>query len=75
MRCAICKQGNAAPSTVTVTLDREGTVIIFRNVPAEVCQTCGEQYVDEKTTRELLKQATLAAKSGVQVEVRAYAAA
>jgi YgiT-type zinc finger domain-containing protein len=75
MRCGICKNGETAPSKVTVTLDRGGSTIVFRNVPADVCQTCGEQYIDEKTTGELLKQATQAAKSGVQVEVRAFAAA
>jgi YgiT-type zinc finger domain-containing protein len=75
MRCTICKHGQTVPSKVTVTLDREGSTIVFRQVPAEVCESCGEQYVDEKTTAEMLQQAAHAVRAGVEVEVRAYAAA
>ncbi len=75
MQCHICKHGTTAPAKVTVTLERHGATLVFRQVPAEVCTTCGEQYVDEKTTAQLLAQAQTAAQSGVQVEVRAYAAA
>ena len=75
MRCQICKHGQTAPAHVTITLERHGATVVFRNVPAQVCDTCGEQYVDEKTTSKLLTQAAAAAQAGVQVEVRAYAAA
>lgn len=74
MQCPICKHGQTSPATVTVTLERDQATVVFRHVPAQVCNTCGEQYVDEKTTTHLLVQANAAAGSGVQVEVRAYAA-
>ncbi|NNM86112.1 MAG: type II toxin-antitoxin system MqsA family antitoxin [Phycisphaerales bacterium] len=74
MQCAICKHGRTEPSEVTVTLERPGATVVFRHVPAEVCDSCGEQYVDEPTTSRLLKQANVAAKSGVELEIRAYAA-
>ncbi|MHB1158273.1 MAG: type II toxin-antitoxin system MqsA family antitoxin [Phycisphaerales bacterium] len=70
----ICKHGQTASARVTVTLEREGTAVVFRNVPAQVCQTCGEQYVDERTSARLLAQANDAVRAGVEVEVRAYAA-
>jgi YgiT-type zinc finger domain-containing protein len=75
MRCSICKHGQTTAASVTVTLERDGVTVVFRNVPAQVCDTCGEQYVDEQTTGRLLAQATEAARAGVQVEVRTYAAA
>lgn len=50
-------------------------VLVFRRVPAEVCEVCGEEYVDEQTTSRLLTAAEEAARSGVQVDVREYAAA
>ena len=75
MQCQICKHGQTAPAKITVTLERDNATVVFRNVPAEVCETCGEEYVDEKTTAQLLSQANTAARAGVQVEVRAYAAA
>jgi len=74
MRCPICKHGQTEVGTATVTLERDGVTVVFRNVPAQVCQTCGEEYVDEATTGRLLAQASNAGRSGVQVEVRSYAA-
>ncbi len=75
MQCPICKHGETAAAEVTVTLERQNATLVFRQVPAEVCQTCGEQYVDEATTARLLTQANDAIRAGVQLEVRAYAAA
>lgn len=75
MECVICKHGQARASRVTVTLERNGTTVLFKNVPAQVCENCGEQYVDERTTQTLLRAATEAANSGVEIEVRTYAAA
>jgi YgiT-type zinc finger domain-containing protein len=59
----------------TVTLERENTIVVFRSVPAEVCQNCGEAYLDAATTRHLLHIVEEAAQIGVQVDVRHYAAA
>jgi YgiT-type zinc finger domain-containing protein len=75
MRCPICKHGQTEAGAVTVTLKRGKATVVFRNVPAQVCQTCGEQYVDQKTSARLLAQAGDAAKVGVEVDVRSYAAA
>ncbi len=74
MHCPICKHGQTSPAGVTITMERGSTTIVFRQVPADVCETCGEQYVDDKTTARLLSQAEEAVRAGVQVEIRAYAA-
>ena len=73
MKCAVCKHGEARPGTTTVTLTRDGTTLIIKNVPAEVCANCGEEYVDEATTVRLMKAAEAAARAGVEVDVREYA--
>ena len=79
MKCVICKQGDTRPGTVTVTLKRGGTTLVFKNVPAQVCPydaaNCCEAYVDEATTEQLLTTAEAAVKAGVQVEVREFVAA
>ena len=75
MKCVICRHGETAPGEATVTLNRASTTVVFKNVPALVCDTCGEEYVDEGTTDRLLTLADQATKAGVQVEVRSYAAA
>jgi len=75
MKCVICKQGQTQPGYVTVTLERNETILVFRHLPAQVCKNCGEAYVDEATSEQLLIAAEVAVRSGVQVEVRTFEAA
>jgi len=70
MRCVICKQGETQPGHTTVTLERDRTVLVFRNVPADVCANCGEAYVSEDVTAQLLEEAEEAVRARVQVNVR-----
>ncbi len=74
MKCVICKQGETEPGTTTMMLERDTTMVVFKNVPAEVCQVCGEAYLDAEITRHLLHIVEEAARVGVQVDVRSYAA-
>jgi len=75
MNCLICKQGELRAGSVTVTLERGTTTLVFKQVPAQVCENCGEAYVDEAISAQLLQAAAAAHAAGVQVEVRAFAAA
>jgi YgiT-type zinc finger domain-containing protein len=74
MRCVICKQGDTASGTVTVTLQRGNTVIIVRDVPAAVCQNCGEYYLDEAVAKKLYQQGEEAVRRHAEVEILRYAA-
>ena len=75
MKCVVCRNGETRKDKTTVTLERSETTLVVKGVPAEVCQNCGEAYVDEETTRRLLESAEAAVAAGVQVDVREYAAA
>ncbi|MEW6247148.1 MAG: type II toxin-antitoxin system MqsA family antitoxin [Nitrospirota bacterium] len=75
MKCVICKNGTTRAGKATVTLEREETTLVIKGVPAEVCENCGEEYVDDKTTARLLRTAEEAARAGVQVDVRLFEAA
>jgi len=75
MKCITCKIGDLQPGTTTITLEQDTTTVVFKNVPAEVCQTCGESYVDAEITRRLLHTVEDAARIGVQVDVRQFDAA
>ena len=75
MKCVICKQGETQPGTTTMTLEHDATTVVFKNVPAEVCETCSEAYLDAETTRHLLHIVEEAAQVGVQVDVRSCVAA
>lgn len=72
MKCVICKHGKTQPGTASITLERGSTVIIIRDVPGEVCDTCGEVYHSEEVTSILLKQAEEAYHAGIDIEVRHY---
>ena len=74
MKCVICKQGETAPGLVTVSLQRKETTVIFKNVPAEVCNNCGEYFLDEKITERLTIQAKNAVKNGAEVEILRFVA-
>lgn len=75
MKCLICKHGNTHAGVASITLERGNTTLMFKRVPAQVCENCGEVYHDAKVTRSLLQQADQAAQRGVEIDVRRYAAA
>jgi YgiT-type zinc finger domain-containing protein len=75
MKCVVCKMGKTKAGKATVTLDKGGATLVFKGVPARVCTNCGEEYVDGKIASSLLKSATEAARSGIQVEIRQFSAA
>ena len=74
MKCVICRVGETLPGRVTVTLQRDGTTVILRDVPADVCDNCEEYYLSEAVTDRVLLLAEDAASKQVEVEIRRYAA-
>lgn len=74
MQCVICKQGQTHPGHVTVALQRGDTTVILKDVPAEVCDNCGEYYLSEDVTRRVLERAEDAVESGAEVEILRFAA-
>jgi YgiT-type zinc finger domain-containing protein len=75
MKCVICSNGETRPGKATVTLERDGVILVVRGVPARVCANCGEEYLEETETAHLLNSAEEAARTGVKVDVRDYVAA
>ena len=75
MDCVICKSGHTQPGQATVTLTRGMLTLVVRGVPADVCDTCGEEYVSDTIASDLLVIAEDALIAGVQVDVRDYVAA
>ena len=50
--CAICG-GGLKKTTITHEEKRAGKLCLFQHVPAHVCQTCGEVWIDERTLQEI----------------------
>jgi len=74
MKCQLCKNGTTEKGSVTVTLERGSTVVLIKNVPADICENCGEYYLDEETTYKILTKAEIAAQNNAEVEILQYAA-
>ncbi|MDG4594130.1 MAG: type II toxin-antitoxin system MqsA family antitoxin [Candidatus Contendobacter sp.] len=72
MKCIICKTGETRSGTASIVLERGGTTLLIRDVPGEICDTCGEVYHGAETTERLLDQAERAYRDGVDLEVRHY---
>ncbi len=74
MKCVVCRNGATRSGKSTVTLERGGTILVVKGVPAQVCENCGEEYLDEAEAGHLLDTAEEAVKAGVEIDVRDYAA-
>ena len=74
MTCVLCKNGTTRRGTVTVTLERGKTVVIVRDVPADVCENCGEYYLDSPVAQEVYQRAEAAVARNAEVEILRYAA-
>jgi YgiT-type zinc finger domain-containing protein len=72
MKCGVCKSGETRQGTTTVTFEREGLTLVVKEVPAEICMNCGEDYVDESVAHDIMVLADTMAKSGIQVDIRRY---
>lgn len=73
MTCIVCNQGETRPGTTTATFSRDRFTLVVHGVPAEVCENCGEAYVDEATTERLLQMVKELRQPGTSVVVRDYA--
>jgi len=74
MKCTICRHGETKPGAATVTLQRGATTVVIKDVPADVCENCGEYYLSESVTRRTLDMAEDAARKGAEVEILSFAA-
>lgn len=75
MKCVICREGETIKGVTTVTLERGDATLVFKSVPALICDNCGEVYLEDEIGSQLLAKTQEAARTGVQVEVRNYAVA
>lgn len=69
MECSLCKIGVTEKGFVTVTLEKNDSIILIKNVPAEVCSNCGHYYLSEEVTAEVLQKGKEAVATGAELEV------
>ncbi len=71
--CAICG-GPCVLGTTTSTTDFGDALIVVRSVPAQVCQQCGEAWIEHAAAVELDRIVAQARGRGVSVEIVTMAA-
>ncbi len=74
MKCILCKQGETQPGEVTVTLEHGETIVVFKKVPADICENCGEYYLSATVTEKVMARAEEAVRNGAEVEILRFAA-
>ena len=74
MECTICKTGEYKAGKVTVKLESGDSVILIKEVPAQVCDNCGEYILEEQVTKKVLEKAEQAVANNGEVKVLKYAA-
>ena len=74
MKCTICKQGETLPGKTTVVLERGKTTVVIKDVPADICENCGEYYLTEEMTAKVIEMAEEAVKHNAEIEVLRFAA-
>lgn len=52
MTCVMCS-GTTVVATRPKALERAGRLAVVREVPVEVCESCGEVYLDTTVARKL----------------------
>ena len=74
MKCAIYQNGKTEKGKTTVVLERDQTTLVYKNVPANICNNCEEEYISFKTNKELLRHARGESDRSVSIEVLNFAA-
>ena len=74
MKCVMCKGGERAPGKTTVKVQRGETLVIIKDVPADVCQDCGEAYLDGNVAKKIEQQVEEAVARHTEIEILRYAA-
>ena len=69
MECVICKMGTTYKGKTTYTIDKQKSLLVFRDVEADVCDNCGEAYFSLETIKKLQQLVSEALKKGAEFEV------
>ncbi len=66
MICLICRQAKIVDGFTTVHFERGEMRLVVHNIPAQICPSCGEAYVTEEVTVQLLRKAESISEDGIR---------
>lgn len=73
MICVVCREAHLENSYSSIRFERGEFQAVLHHIPAQVCPACGESYLDEATTIDLLKRVEQILEEGVLDVVHEYA--
>lgn len=73
MICLVCRQAETVGGFTSATFERDETRLVVKQIPARVCPSCGEAYVDEDVAVALLRQLDELSATGIMETVIKFA--
>jgi len=73
MNCVMCK-GSLEKGLINYPVDVESQFLLIKDVPALVCNQCGEYFLDDDIYAKIEGVIESAKKSNVEIEVLRFAA-
>ena len=73
MICLVCRKGQLINGLVSINFERDEFKAVINLVPAQVCPACGEEYLAEDVTEEVLSQAEKLSYEGMMEIAQDYA--
>ena len=70
-QCPLCG-GEKGPGKTIYSVDLKGGVVVVRDVPAQICSQCGEEWIDPQTSIILEQIINECRKRACQVEVLSF---
>jgi YgiT-type zinc finger domain-containing protein len=72
MICLICRQAEIVDGLTSIIFERGEVRLVVNKVPVYVCPSCGEAYVDEDVSMQLLQDAEEMSAAGETDNVMEY---
>ena len=72
MICLVCRRAETIDAFTSVNFERGEMRLVVNHVPARVCPSCGEAYLDDEVAMRLLREAEEMSKAGISDDVIEY---
>ncbi len=56
MICTVCREAHTTQSLTSIQFERDEFRATVHHIPAQVCPACGESYLEEEVTANLLER-------------------
>jgi len=73
MNCIMCK-GNLEKGLINYPVDARSQFLLIKDVPALICDQCGEYFFDDEIYAKIEGVVESAKKSNVEIEILRFAA-